>query len=207
MLMHLNSHDKETAARFRALFAGMRDARKLFRLFKSLNELQKLQQVLVKTPANMDEIDFILFVAARIGFFGYWFFDNLQILAQVKMINRQPKDFLKPAMFFWWLGNVFNLISSLKKLKAIAKEIAFKRDLIANDPAKHDDFKARLETLSEQRNAAVRLLLKSCGDLVTSSAGWGLTSKLGISVNDGQIGFSGLVSAAIATWEAFPKRK
>ena len=204
--MHLNAHDKETAARFRALFVGMRDARKLFRLFKSLNELEKLQALLTKTPANMDEIDLILSVATRIGFFGYWLFDNLQILAQVKMINRQPSEFMKPAMFFWWLGNVFNLISALKKLKAIAKEVGFKRELIAKDPAKRDEFKARLEMLREQKSAAVRLLIKSCGDLVTSSAGWGLTGKLGIKVNDGHIGFSGLISAVIATYEAFPKK-
>ena len=206
-LMHINAQDKETAARFRALFVGMRDARKLFRLFKSLNELEKLQALLTKTPANMDELDLLLNIGARLGFFGYWIFDNLQILAQVKMINKQPADFLKPASFFWWLGNVFNFITAVKKLKSIDREVASKGELIAKDPSKKDEFKARFEVLKDQRNAAIRMLLKSCGDLVTSSVGWGLTTKLGLKVNDGHIGFSGLVSAVIATWEAFPARK
>ena len=205
--MHLNTTDKETAARFKALFVGMRDARKLFRLFKSINELEKLMALLSKPPANMDEFDLILNIGARLGFGLYWLFDNLQILSQVKMINKQPADFAKPAMFFWWCGNVFNFIAAIKKLQAIAKEVGLKRELIAKDPSKRDEFKARFDALKTQRDAAIRMLIKSCGDLVTSSAGWGLTTKLGIKVNDGHIGFAGLVSALIASWEAFPGKK
>jgi hypothetical protein len=62
----------------------MRDARKLFRLFKSLVEYQKIQQLLkVKGPQHKQ----ILNVLARLGFFFYWVFDNIQILAKVKFLE------------------------------------------------------------------------------------------------------------------------
>ena len=38
----------------------MRVARKLFRLYKSINEFQKFMDLLEKPPANTDEINLIL---------------------------------------------------------------------------------------------------------------------------------------------------
>jgi len=38
----------------------MRTARKLFRLYKTLNEVQKFVDILDKPPANTDEINLIL---------------------------------------------------------------------------------------------------------------------------------------------------
>lgn len=43
----------------------MRVARKLFRLYKSINEYQKFMEILDKPPANTDEINLIL---CRINF-------------------------------------------------------------------------------------------------------------------------------------------
>jgi len=38
----------------------MRDARKIFRLFKGLNELQKIRQLVETPPSNSDEIELVL---------------------------------------------------------------------------------------------------------------------------------------------------
>ena len=185
----------------------MKDSRKLFRLFKSLNEIQKIKNLLIKQPPGTDELDLLLALAVRIGFLGYWFFDNLLILSKVKMINKKPKDFLKPAMFCWWLANTFNILASLKKLKAIKREMRAKLGLIRRDPSKAENFKERLAVLKKQRNAKLRALFKSCGDFVTSANGWGLVAKVGLKVNDGQIGVCGLVSSLIACYEAYPAKK
>ena len=194
-LMHHTKSDQETSARFRSMFVNMKDARKLFRLFKGINEIQKVKNLLVKTPAGMDEFDLLLALATRIGFFGYWLFDNLLILSKVKMINKKPKSFLKPAMFCWWLANTFNILAALKKLRSIKRELKAKLNLIRKDPSKEEVFRDRIKALKTQRNAKIRALFKSCGDFVTSANGWGLVNKLGLKVNDGQIGVCGLVSS------------
>lgn len=47
LIMHSQKgKDDKLALRFKGLFEGMRDARKLFRLFKSLMEYQKIQALL-----------------------------------------------------------------------------------------------------------------------------------------------------------------
>jgi hypothetical protein len=62
----------------------MRDARKLFRLFKTINEYKKIQELIKKNP-DMD-INTILAVLTR-AFFGiYWIYDNLNILSKLKII-------------------------------------------------------------------------------------------------------------------------
>ena len=62
----------------------MRDARKLFRLFKSLNEYKKLMDLLKKDQSLED---LILSIITRIGFLLYWIFDNLAILSKIKILS------------------------------------------------------------------------------------------------------------------------
>ena len=38
----------------------MRDARKIFRLLKGLNELQKIRQLIESPPSSSDEIELVL---------------------------------------------------------------------------------------------------------------------------------------------------
>ncbi len=53
---------------------GMRDARKLFRLAKSIVEYQKMVQLAnQKSPQHKK----ILNILSRLGFFFYWIFDNI----------------------------------------------------------------------------------------------------------------------------------
>ena len=84
----MNSN-KELSQRFNGLFVGMRDARKLFRLFKSVNEYQKIVGLLNKGSLDMTELS--LNVLTRMGFLLYWVFDNLAILAAIKFIKRDAK--------------------------------------------------------------------------------------------------------------------
>ena len=68
-------------------------------------------------------------LGARVGYFGYWVFDNLLIISKLKLIKRNPKDFLKPAMLFWWLANVCNILLSLKTLRNLKKQIKYQKEL------------------------------------------------------------------------------
>lgn len=62
--------DKELALRFDGLFVGMRNARKLFRLFKTINEYQKLVEILTKKGNSFDKA---LNALNRIFFGLYWY--------------------------------------------------------------------------------------------------------------------------------------
>ena len=54
---------------------GMRDARKLFRLGKSIVEYQKIIQL--SNQKGVPQHKKILNVLSRLGFFFYWIFDNI----------------------------------------------------------------------------------------------------------------------------------
>ena len=52
-------------------------------------------------------------------------------------------------------------------------------------------------------NKAVRTIVKACGDLITSSNGWGLWRMLGVPVSNFHIGLGGFVSSSVHSWEVF----
>jgi hypothetical protein len=188
----------------------MADARKLFRLFKWINEYQKTMDFLEKPPEGWDQIDIIGNILARISFAGFWAFDNLFILAKLKIIRRDSEGFKKPAQFFWWLGLLFNLVLALRKISQLRQEHAsLKKTIkyfsinkkIRNNPEKAEGLKDRFSSVRTRTNACYRTILKSLGDLITSSAGWGISQKFGVNFNDGHIGFGGSVSGLITCYE------
>lgn len=93
----------------------MRDARKLFRLFKAVNEAKKIKDLLSQ-ELNFDGI---LNIVIR-GFFGlYWLFDNLNILSKIKVLSGpDPKRMAKIGSTFWLLALVTNLVLVIKNLLA-----------------------------------------------------------------------------------------
>ena len=90
----------------------MRDARKLFRLLKSVNEAKKIKDLWSQglTTDNMFNI------VVRAFFSLYWFFDNLNILSKLKLVNNDAKQMGKYASTFWLLGLLTNLVLLFKNL-------------------------------------------------------------------------------------------
>lgn len=90
----------------------MRDARKLFRLFKTVNEAKKIQDLLRQDLT----VDSILNIGVR-GFFGvYWIFDNLNILSKIKILSYDSKTMSKWGASFWLLALLTNLVLLVKQL-------------------------------------------------------------------------------------------
>ena len=91
----------------------MRDARKLFRLFKTVNEIKKIKDLLSQ-DLNLEGM---LNMVIR-GFFGlYWLFDNLNILSRIKVLSGpDPKRMAKIGSTFWLLALVTNLVLLVKNL-------------------------------------------------------------------------------------------
>ena len=98
----------------------MRDARKLFRLFKTINEYQKLLDLLGK--AHQMGVDEVLGILTRIFFGLYWIFDNLAILRKIGVISGESKVMSKKGATCWLLALIANLILTIKKLIAMNKE-------------------------------------------------------------------------------------
>ena len=101
---------------------GVRDARKLFRLFKSVVEYQKIVQLAnQKGPQHKK----VLNILARLGFFFYWIFDNLQILSKVKFLEGVDKEKAgKRAAFFWLIGLLFSIAATVISIIETAKDEA-----------------------------------------------------------------------------------
>lgn len=96
----------------------MRDARKLFRLFKSINEAKKIKDL---TNGVLD-VNLGLNILIRAFFLLYWFFDNLNILSKIKLLDFDPKKMAKIGSTFWLIALVTNLVLLVRNLLANLKK-------------------------------------------------------------------------------------
>lgn len=98
-----------------ALFCAMRDARKLFRLFKSFKEYAKLLEILGKKDSMKTE-DLALSAATRIFFLFYWLFDNLSILTKLGLLKMDAKELSKRGSSCWFIALLSTLILTIKNI-------------------------------------------------------------------------------------------
>ena len=165
----------------------MRDARKLFRLFKSLVEYHKIQELLKsKGPQHKQVIN----VLARLGFFFYWIFDNIQILSKVKFIEGvDTAQMAKRAATFWLIGLLFSIAGVIVAMYETAQEeaiIVAQKKSAGGDEKQLATFKERLHAVNKKKFDNILNLLKNLGDMVTASQAIGLPRKLlGFDFNDG----------------------
>ena len=101
----------------------MRDARKLFRLAKTLNEIQKIIELITKADSS-DEITLYLNILQRLSFGAYWIFDNIVVLCSIKFLKRDSKAYNKAGMTFWFLALIFGLIQTFRDLSIAQKKLA-----------------------------------------------------------------------------------
>lgn len=85
----------------------MKDARKLFRLFKTVNEVQKLIELINKK--DKDEINKALNILVRAFFGFYWYYDNLVILKTVKFLHGDHKPDAKKGSTCWLIALLLNI--------------------------------------------------------------------------------------------------
>ena len=179
----------------------MRDARKLFRLFKSVNEAHKILEILNK--GGVDEVDVVLNLLNRLGFLLYWIFDNIAILANIKFLTADAKKFNKYGAFFWFLSLVFSLIQSFRKLSECCKK---EKDAKVSDKESQDQetSKKTLSKIHSEKKEQYLNIIKNFGDLITASSGSEIFPKLtGKSFTDGWIGAGGFVSAVITSYQLY----
>jgi hypothetical protein len=162
-----------------------RDSRKIFRLFKSVNEFETLRQKVEKDLVwQPNKTPVILEILSRLGFFFYWIFDNIQILASIKFLNADPSFNLKIASFGWFFGVLF----------AMAKQVLDLVNLLNKKNAKEGE-NVDLLILKTLVDLSAKL-----GDLIVAANGAGLVQSFngGKPLNDGILGFCGLWASLVA---------
>ena len=102
----------------------MANARKLFRLFKSLLEYKKINALLGKAD-SMPVHKFILALIPRIAFFIFWFFDHLVILSKIKVLNGLDTKWIQYRWaLLWTIANWVSVIGAIVELCELNKEEA-----------------------------------------------------------------------------------
>lgn len=182
--------------RFNGLFDHMKNARKLFRLFKSVNEYHKVVGLLGK--ANPSQID-MLNAASRVAFGLYWFFDNLTVLGTVKFLDVDAKQMNKYGAFWWFVGLVLGQAVSILTLSELAHQEAQLRK-----KERDEETTKAIKAIQYKKFTEYLNIIKQAGDMVTSSQAIELPAKFGFNFNDGQVGLGGLVSALVTMYQMYP---
>mmetsp|Transcript_30100 Transcript_30100/g.22357 ORF Transcript_30100/g.22357 Transcript_30100/m.22357 type:complete len:149 (+) Transcript_30100:101-547(+) len=119
--MHIQKDSNpEMSKKFKRMFEGMRDARKLFRLFKTLVEYQKVLNLLKQSGSDPKVI---LSILSRASFGCYWVFDNLSILSKIKFLeNVDTKKASQRAARFWFFGLIFGIAVTFVQLYELLNE-------------------------------------------------------------------------------------
>jgi len=102
----------------------MANARKLFRLFKSLLEYKKINTILGKAD-SMQVHKLILALIPRIAFFIFWLFDHLLILTKIKVLNGWDLKWITYRWALCWtIANWVSVIGAIVELCELNKEEA-----------------------------------------------------------------------------------
>ena len=182
--------------RFTGLFNNMKTARKLFRLFKTLNEIKKTTDLLSK--GDLDHIA-ILNVLQRITFGLYWIFDNISVLSSIKFLKYDAKQNAKNGAFFWFLALLLGQIVAILKLADLADQEAQ-----LSKKERNDETKKQLKVIQAKKFTEYLNVIKQLGDMITSSSAIELPDKFGFKFSEGHIGIGGFVSAVITMYQLYP---
>ena len=102
----------------------MSNARKLFRVLKSLIEYKKIMELLGK-QTSMVMYKFILKLIPRVAFFIYWIFDTLVVLRKINVLPSIDLAWVSYRWaFFWTIANLTSALGALVELVDLAKEEA-----------------------------------------------------------------------------------
>lgn len=151
----------------------MSNARKLFRILKSLMEYQKLKVLLGKAD-KMALHKLILAIIPRIAYFLYWVVDTLVVLTKINFTNRWDiKDLIYKWATLWTIANVFTILGAIVELVEIGKEeakmIASRKYSKTSDDAKDGYSSSQLDQVQTKKFNQRLTIIKCSGDLITAT--------------------------------------
>jgi len=106
------------------VLVNMGNARKMFRLFKSLLEYQKINAMLGKADSTQVH-KFILALIPRIAFFFFWLFDHLIILSKIGFLTNVDLKWVTSCWAKCWVvANTVSIVGAVVDLVELAKDEA-----------------------------------------------------------------------------------
>lgn len=189
--------DKATLARLNGLFSAAGDARKMFRLAKSLNEYETITKLL--NNPGLDTVATILQLLARSSFFIYWIFDNLTILSKIKVLKFEAKSWSRPGMTCWFIGILFSLLLLIRNLLG-----SFAQESALRSFAKTPETNEKIDKLLAARKILYLNILKNLGDLMPAATGSEIPQRLiGRGFPERWCGLGGMLSSAISVYQTW----
>lgn len=186
--------------RFNGLFTGIREARKLFRLAKSIHELQPI--LTAYYDESIEKETRIYLILSRLSYCCYWLFDNIQVLCSVKFMRLKRKVFYKSfklAKIAWVAGILFTLATLTKRLN---RNYALERKNSASTQGSPQAKRHIQESIKSERVVILMDFVKNIGDLLPATNGAGLIQYiLRGSISDLWIGLGGLISSLISCYQ------
>ena len=135
------------------------------------------------TPSNSLE------VLSKLGYYFYWFFDNLVILSKIKLLNYDVPTQNKRAMTAWFIGTFLLIIKQLLDLNSLLSQKQ------KEDPNNKD------KTLDRKILNCYINIIGKIGDLFPSGHGSQIFVNLfGKQVSDTSVSAGGLVAALVACY-------
>ena len=170
----------------------LRDSRKIFRLGKSLNEIDFIIDKITNELSFKITPSSLLEVMSKFGYLFYWLFDNLSILTKVKLLDLNHEKQVKLAMTSWFIGTFLSIIKILYDLNTL---ITFKQQQDPNKKDKNLDLKIL--------NCYLNIIGK-IGDLFPSGQGSGIITMLfGKPTSETSVGIGGFIAALVALRNAY----
>eukprot|EP00828_Plagiopyla_frontata_P041114 TRINITY_DN5767_c0_g1_i2.p1 TRINITY_DN5767_c0_g1~~TRINITY_DN5767_c0_g1_i2.p1 ORF type:complete len:228 (-),score=14.58 TRINITY_DN5767_c0_g1_i2:201-884(-) len=184
-----STSDKAQVQRFQTIQESFLHSRKLFRLFKSIQQIPKLQSFIL--DKNMDKFQQMLDILTHSNYFFHFIFDNIAILSVVKVLNYQPAKFSQIAQKFWLLGIITTIISIIYQLKQLSKDF----NAISKDQ--------KLIHQSKVNALLRRLITMCCDSLVALNGSQAYEAIFGSKIHQAVLGVSGIISGAIAAYDFY----
>jgi len=220
---------KDWSTRFNGLFKGAASARKLTRLFKSLEFVNNFANFIINNQLTErifeGKFDFeallegirkrdieVLNLVAQFFLALYFFFDHFVWFISIGFMKGDVNMYKKKSMKYWFIGLLLSVISDVivfvrlsKRNSQIESEIK-ESDRNRNIEAEIKDNEKKLD--GERKNNIKRkfVLVLNCirnlGDMGVSSHG----SEMAQFLDEGLLGICGSLSAIIGFYQAWPEK-
>ena len=165
-----------------------RNARKIFRMAKTLNEVKSVLDLV--NDIKIEKLIKIMEVMSRIGFGFFWFFENLSVLSNLKLLNFDVKNMNKMAYLGWSIGLLLGVIKNIIEIYKLYQK--------RSDNSKNNFYIYLIHKILE--------IIGRIGDMIISSNGVDLPKILfGKNFNEGILAIGGLTSSIIAVYLIFVK--
>jgi len=208
---------KDLSNRFNNLFKGTASARKLTRLFKSLEFLNNMTTFITKNQlfSHFFEGKFdletiyngirnkdveVLNLLSQFFFALYFYFDHFVWFINIGFLKRNDvNDFKKKSMKYWFYGLLLAVISDVLVYVRLTKSNEMILNIGRNDPKKKEEMR---ENIKKKYNIILNFV-RNLGDICVSSHGAEMVNVL----DDGLLGICGSIASVIGFYQAWPEKK